>query len=102
MSNETKAVRKTLTIPKWLNDLAEENKLAFSKILQKALMDQLGIHSYEEYCRWKENQDSSELGEYDRLKAENAALREEIQKLRLEMSYMSQPNTIGDKHDMGC
>lgn len=28
-------------------------------------------------------------------------LRAEIEELKLEMSYMSKPNTIGDKHEMG-
>lgn len=40
---ENKSVKKTLTIPKWLNDVAEENKVNFSKILQKALKEHLGI-----------------------------------------------------------
>lgn len=38
-----RAVKKTLTIPKWLNDLAEERGLNFSHILQAALKDYLGI-----------------------------------------------------------
>ncbi|SNS02883.1 Predicted nuclease of the RNAse H fold, HicB family [Anaerovirgula multivorans] len=38
-----KAVKKTLTIPKWLNDVAEENKVNFSHILQNALKEYLGI-----------------------------------------------------------
>jgi hypothetical protein len=37
-----------------------------------------------------------------KMKAENKALKEEIRKLRLEMSYMHNPNTIGDRHEMGC
>lgn len=40
---ENRAVKKTLTIPKWLNDLAEENKVNFSYVLQKALKEYLGI-----------------------------------------------------------
>ena len=35
------SVKKTLTIPAWLNDLAEENKVNFSKVLQAALRDLL-------------------------------------------------------------
>ena len=35
------SVKKTLTIPAWLNDLAEENKVNFSKVLQAALKDLL-------------------------------------------------------------
>lgn len=38
-----KAVKKTLTIPKWLNDLAEENRVNFSHILQEALKNYLGM-----------------------------------------------------------
>lgn len=40
---ENKSVNKNLTIPKWLNDIAEENKVNFSQILQAALKDYLGI-----------------------------------------------------------
>ncbi|SHK96851.1 type II toxin-antitoxin system HicB family antitoxin [Desulforamulus aeronauticus] len=40
---ENKAVKKTLTIPKWLNDLAEQEKVNFSQILQEALKQNLGI-----------------------------------------------------------
>ena len=38
-----KAVNKTLTIPKWLNDLGEERKVNFSHILQEALKSHLGV-----------------------------------------------------------
>jgi hypothetical protein len=37
------AVKKTLTIPSWLNSLAEEQDLKFSQILQDALKKELGI-----------------------------------------------------------
>ncbi|MCL5056390.1 MAG: type II toxin-antitoxin system HicB family antitoxin [Actinobacteria bacterium] len=40
---QEKAVKKTLTIPKWLNDLAEENRVNFSYILQEALKNYLGV-----------------------------------------------------------
>ncbi|WP_368506512.1 type II toxin-antitoxin system HicB family antitoxin [Caloramator sp. CAR-1] len=40
---ENRAVKKTLTIPKWLNDIAEQKKVNFSQILQKALKEELGI-----------------------------------------------------------
>ena len=40
---DTRAVKKTLTIPSWLNDLAIENEINFSQILQKALKEELGI-----------------------------------------------------------
>jgi hypothetical protein len=36
-------VKKTLTIPSWLNHKAEEENLNFSKILQSALKQELGI-----------------------------------------------------------
>ncbi len=36
-----KAVKKTLTIPKWLNDAAVKNNLNFSQILQNALKEKL-------------------------------------------------------------
>ena len=35
-------------------------------------------------------------------KAEIERLEEEKRKLKNEMSYMSSPNTIGDRHEMGC
>ena len=38
-----KAVKKTLTIPKWLNDVAIENHVNFSQLLQIAIKDYLGI-----------------------------------------------------------
>lgn len=40
---ENTAVKKTLTIPKWINDIAEKNKVNFSRVLQIALKEQLGI-----------------------------------------------------------
>lgn len=39
-------VKKTLTIPKWLNDTAVASKINFSKVLQTALMKELKIGSY--------------------------------------------------------
>jgi len=38
-----KAVKKTLTLPKWLNDIAERENVNFSQILQSALKQYLGI-----------------------------------------------------------
>lgn len=38
-----RAVKKTLTIPKWLNDMAESKHVNFSHILQSALKDYLGV-----------------------------------------------------------
>lgn len=40
---ENRAIKKTLTVPNWLNDLAEERKINFSKVLQSALKTNLGI-----------------------------------------------------------
>ena len=40
-----KAIKKTLTIPAWLNTIAEDNKVNFSQVLQSALRDQLGINN---------------------------------------------------------
>ncbi|GED19045.1 type II toxin-antitoxin system HicB family antitoxin [Kurthia gibsonii] len=36
-------LKKTLTIPKWINDLAEENHINFSQVLQEALKERLDI-----------------------------------------------------------
>lgn len=38
-----KAVRKSLTIPKWLNDIAVSRKVNFSQVLQRALRQELHI-----------------------------------------------------------
>ena len=38
-----KAVKKTLTIPQWLNDVAMARKVNFSKVLQKSLCQELGV-----------------------------------------------------------
>ena len=38
-----KAVKKTLTIPKWLNDRAERENVNFSQLLQAALRQKLGV-----------------------------------------------------------
>lgn len=40
---DSKAVKKTLTIPGWLNDLAERNGINFSGVLQEALKAKLNI-----------------------------------------------------------
>ena len=40
---DSKAVKKTLTIPTWLNTLAEKNDINFSAILQRALKDELKL-----------------------------------------------------------
>lgn len=45
-SLENRAVKKTLTIPKWLNDLAEKENINFSHLLQSAIKNHLGIEDY--------------------------------------------------------
>ncbi len=39
-----KSVKKTLTIPSWLNDIAVENNVNFSQVLQNALKEQLKLN----------------------------------------------------------
>lgn len=41
--HDNKAVKKTLTIPSWLNSAAERNNINFSAILKEALIDRLGL-----------------------------------------------------------
>lgn len=38
-----KAIKKTLTIPLWLNTISEKNNINFSQVLQEALKSKLGI-----------------------------------------------------------
>ena len=38
-----KSIKKTLTIPEWLNYLSEKNNINFSQVLQEALKERLGI-----------------------------------------------------------
>ena len=40
---DNKLIKKTLTLPKWLNDLGIERKVNFSKLLQEALKEKLQI-----------------------------------------------------------
>jgi predicted RNase H-like HicB family nuclease len=40
---ESKAVKKTLSIPAWLNSQAEKNSINFSQLLQEALKQRLGL-----------------------------------------------------------
>lgn len=40
---ENKSVKKTLSIPAWLNTIAERENVNFSQILQKALMETLNV-----------------------------------------------------------
>lgn len=39
----TKSVKKTLTIPEWLNDAAVKERINFSQVLQDALKDKLNV-----------------------------------------------------------
>ena len=41
----TKSVKKTLTIPQWLNDEAKRRNINFSKVLQVALMNEIKINN---------------------------------------------------------
>lgn len=41
--NSNKSVKKTLTIPEWLNALAENENINFSQLLQEALKEKLVI-----------------------------------------------------------
>lgn len=43
-TSEQKAVKKTLSIPAWLNTLAEEAHAPYSKLLQSALESYLGLN----------------------------------------------------------
>ena len=42
---QNSSVKKTLTIPKWINDIAEKNNVNFSQVLQMALKDCLGLNN---------------------------------------------------------
>lgn len=44
-SAKTKFVKKTLTIPSWLNAIALENNVNFSQVLQEALVEKLHIRA---------------------------------------------------------
>ena len=39
----SKAVKKTLSIPAWLNNMAQERNVNFSNVLKKALLAELGV-----------------------------------------------------------
>ena len=41
--HNSRAVKKTLSIPQWLNTLAEQNNVNFSQVLQNALKEQLHV-----------------------------------------------------------
>lgn len=42
---QNSSVKKTLTIPKWLNELAEKNHINFSQVLQTSLKNILNLNS---------------------------------------------------------
>jgi Uncharacterized conserved protein len=42
--NNNKAVKKTLSIPEWLNEKATEANINFSQVLQEALKEKLGVY----------------------------------------------------------
>jgi len=44
-NTSNKSVKKTLTIPSWLNNLAEQNNINFSNVLQNALKEQLNVNN---------------------------------------------------------
>lgn len=42
--NDSKAVKKTLTIPSWLNEAALKQNINFSQVLQDALLDKISAN----------------------------------------------------------
>lgn len=40
---KNKSIKKTLTIPEWLNDMATKENINFSNVLQNALIEKLGL-----------------------------------------------------------
>lgn len=59
-------------------------------------------YSFTHDCDHKENcKLLAILDENSKLKEENKKLKNIIDELRLEMSYMINPNTLGYKHEMG-
>ena len=40
-----KSVNKNVTLPRWLNKIAEENKINFSQVLQSAIKERLNIRN---------------------------------------------------------
>ena len=59
-----KSVKKTLTIPSWLNELAVANGINFSQVLQTALKDKLNVNLDEQL------KDPKLKAEYDALEPE--------------------------------
>lgn len=44
IAKNNKSIKKTLTIPAWLNDIAEKENVNFSQVLQTALKEKLHIN----------------------------------------------------------
>ena len=42
--HDNRSVKKTLSIPRWLDTLAEREGVNFSNVLQKALKEKLGVN----------------------------------------------------------
>lgn len=45
-ANDLRTVRKNVTLPSWLNDLAERNGVNFSQVLQESLKERLHVSNY--------------------------------------------------------
>ena len=43
LKDKSKAIRKNITIPKWLGELADKRHINYSSVLQEALKQQLGL-----------------------------------------------------------
>jgi len=43
LADKNKTVRKNVTIPKWMDELAQKKHINFSSVLQEALRNQLGV-----------------------------------------------------------
>lgn len=65
------------------------------------------MSNYKEPCEICENYQKGDICEISDkcpvalMKAENESLKQEVSKLKHEMSYMINPCTIGDSHEMG-
>jgi hypothetical protein len=44
-ANDNRTIRKNLTLPSWLNDLAEKAGVNFSQILQEGLKEKLDVQN---------------------------------------------------------
>ncbi len=49
----TKSMNKMVTLPKWLLDLADHQKVNYSQILQSSLKDYLGVYDYKQVKKTK-------------------------------------------------